>query len=177
MYGIYNKANGHQLTKDLEFHFLEIPKYADPAKHKSISQMTKMERWLAYFANQLDKKGKEELAMSEAAIQEAMKAARIFFNNTAERRQYINREMARMDRESMIQNSLKEGEEKGMVKGMEIGKKKGENRFAQLMKILLNEGRIQEAQQATTDPTFRNGLYEKYHLQWFPLIKIYLTTI
>lgn len=131
--------------------------------------MTKMERWLAYFANQLDKKGKEELAMSEVAIQEAMKAARIFFNNTAERRQYINREMARMDRESMIQNSLKEGEERGIEigieKGMEIGKKKGENRFAQLMEILLNEGRIQEAQQATTDPTFRKALYEKYHLQ------------
>ena len=175
MYGIYNKANGHQLTKDLEFHFLEIPKYADQAKHKSITEMTKMERWLAYFANQLDKKGKEELAMSEAAIQEAMKAARIFFNNTAERRQYINREMARMDRESMIQNSLKEGEERGIEigieKGMEIGKKKGENRFAQLMEILLNEGRIQEAQQATTDPTFRKALYEKYIYNDFPSSK------
>ena len=37
-----------------------------------------MERWLAYFANQLDRKEKEELAMSEAAIQSAMEAARIF---------------------------------------------------------------------------------------------------
>ena len=105
MYGIYNKENGHQLTKDLELHFLEIPKYAKTAKNKTIKEMTKMERWLAYFANQLDKTGKEELAMSEAAIQQAMEAARIFFNNTAERRQYINLEMARMDRESMIQNA------------------------------------------------------------------------
>lgn len=40
--------------------------------------MSKMERWLAYFANQLDRKGKEELAMSEATIQNAMEAARIF---------------------------------------------------------------------------------------------------
>ena len=41
--------------------------------------MSKMERWLAYFANQLDRKGKEELAMSEATIQNAMEAARIFW--------------------------------------------------------------------------------------------------
>lgn len=68
-----------------------------------------MERWLAYFANQLDRKGKEELAMSEAAIQNAMEAARIFLNNTAERRLYINREMARMDRESQLEEAHEEG--------------------------------------------------------------------
>ena len=165
MYGIYNKANGHQLTKDLVLHFLEIPKYADQAKQKSISQMTKMERWLAYFANQLDKKGKEELAMSEAAIQEAMEAARIFFNNTAERRQYINREMARMDRESMLQNALNEGVEKGKEKGRAEGKAEGIVLFGKLANILLAEGKSQDLQTAISDPDFRNVLFKKYHLQ------------
>ncbi len=108
LYGIYNSANGHQLTRDLAIHFLEIPKYAKQEK-KPISEMSKMERWLAYFANQLDRKGKEELAMSEAAIQNAMEAARIFLNNTAERRLYINREMARMDRESQLEDAREEG--------------------------------------------------------------------
>lgn len=108
LYGIYNPTNGHQLTKDLAIHFLEIPKYAKQEK-KPISEMSKMERWLAYFANQLDRKGKEELAMSEAAIQNAMEAARIFLNNTAERRLYINREMARMDRESQLEEAHEEG--------------------------------------------------------------------
>ena len=108
VYGIYNSTNGHQLTKDLAIHFLEIPKYAKQEK-KPISEMSKMERWLAYFANQLDRKGKEELAMSEAAIQNAMEAARIFLNNTAERRLYINREMARMDRESQLEDAHEEG--------------------------------------------------------------------
>ena len=164
MYGIYNQENGHQLTKDLELHFLEIPKYADQAKHKSITEMTKMERWLAYFANQLDKIGKEELAMSEAAIQEAMEAARIFFNNTAERRQYINREMARMDRESMIQNAQEEGLEKGIEQGRAEGLVKGENRLAQLVSILLKEGEIQEVQKVTLNPIYRKELYKKYHL-------------
>ena len=108
VYGIYNPTNKHQLTKDLAIHFLEIPKYAKQEK-KPISEMSKMERWLAYFANQLDRKGKEELAMSEVAIQNAMEAARIFLNNTAERRLYINREMARMDRESQLEDAHEDG--------------------------------------------------------------------
>lgn len=108
LYGIYNPTNKHQLTKDLAIHFLEIPKYAKQEK-KPITEMSKMERWLAYFANQLDRKGKEELAMSEVAIQNAMEAARIFLNNTAERRLYINREMARMDRESQLEDAHEDG--------------------------------------------------------------------
>ena len=117
VYGIYNSDNGHQLTKDLAIHFLEIPKYAKQEK-KPISEMSKMERWLAYFANQLDRKGKEELAMSEAAIQNAMEAARIFLNNTAERRLYINREMARMDRESQLEDAHEDGVKAGIQKGI-----------------------------------------------------------
>lgn len=117
VYGIYNLDNGHQLTKDLAIHFLEIPKYAKQEK-KPISEMSKMERWLAYFANQLDRKEKEELAMSEAAIQNAMGAARIFLNNTAERRLYINREMARMDRESQLEDAHEDGVKKGIEKGI-----------------------------------------------------------
>lgn len=103
--------------------------------------------------------------MSEAAIQEAMKAARIFFNNTAERRQYINREMARMDRESMIQNSLKEGEERGIEKGMAKGKEEGSLLFGKLANILLSEGKSQELQTAISDRDFRDSLLKKYHLQ------------
>lgn len=80
-----------------------------------------MERWLTYFANQLDRKRKEELAMSEAAIQNAMEAARIFLNNTAERRLYINREMARMDRESQLEEAHEEGLKKGHKEGLEEG--------------------------------------------------------
>ena len=82
-----------------------------------------MERWLAYFANQLDRKGKEELAMSEAAIQNAMEAARIFLNNTAERRLYINREMARMDRESQLEVAHEDGFRAGLKKGVMQGRK------------------------------------------------------
>ena len=39
-------------TANCGLHFLEIPKYTKSPK-KRIRDMTKMERWLAYFANQL----------------------------------------------------------------------------------------------------------------------------
>ena len=147
VYGIYNIENGHQLTKDLAIHFLEILKYAKQPT-KPISKMSKMERWLAYFANQLNHIEKEELAMSEVAIQNAMEAARIFLNNTEERRRYINREMARMDRISQ----LEEAQEKGML------------RLGALIQLLLKDGRTDEIQAATTDPTIRNQLFRKYNV-------------
>ena len=151
VYGIYNIENGHQLTKDLAIHFLEIPKYAKQPT-KPISHMSKMERWLAYFANQLNHIEKEELAMSEVAIQNAMEAARIFLNNTEERRRYINREMARMDRISQLEEAQEKGEEKGML------------RLGALIQLLLKDGRTDEIQAATTDPTIRNQLFRKYNV-------------
>ncbi len=59
--------------------------------------------------------------MSEAAIQNAMDAARIFLNNTAERRLYINREMARMDRESQLEDAHEEGLKEGHKEGLKEG--------------------------------------------------------
>lgn len=145
VYGLYNIQTGHQLTEDLELHFLEIPKYAaEPPK--PVAAMTKMERWLAYFANKLDKKGKEELAMSEPAIRSAMDAAQIFLNNTEERRRYINREMAIMDREAQL----------------EYATEKGEDKLGRLSAILLNAGKTADAAKASIDRDYRNKLYEQY---------------
>ena len=148
MYGLYNPVNGHQLTKDLMLHFLEIPKYAKEPE-KPIAEMTKMERWLAYFANRLDTKGKEELAMSEAAIRNAMDAARVFLSSTEERRRYINRELARMDQES----------------GLIHARQEEAKCFGKLVQILIKEGNIEKIQDVTDNAALRESLYEKYHLQ------------
>ena len=148
MYSIYNKENGDRLTRDLEIHFLEVPKYARKPD-QPISGMSKMERWLAYFANQLDKKGKEELAMSDPEIRKAMEAARTFLNNTEERRLYINREMARMDRQSQLESA----------------KAEGENRMGRLMMKLVSEGKLDQLEKATADKELRNKLYKKYNIE------------
>ncbi len=175
VYGLYNMETGDRLTRDLELHFLELPKYIKGVQ-KPISQMTKMERWLAYFANRLDKKGKEELAMSEAAIHTAMDAARIFLSNTAERRLYINKEMARMDRDSGLLHAERKGEQKGLQKGEQIGLQRGEQiglqkgerigeeKMGQLMQILSQEQNYTAIAMASTDKAFRESLYRKYHI-------------
>ena len=72
MYGIYDIVSGHRLTEDLEIHFLEIPKF----KLKSVKEMKRLEKWLAYFSNKLNERETEELAMSETAINEAIQAER-----------------------------------------------------------------------------------------------------
>ena len=171
VYGLYNVETGDQLTGDLALHFLELPKYIKRSQ-KPISQMTKRERWLAYFANRLDKKGKEELAMSEAAIHTAMDAARLFLSDTAERRRYINREMARMDHDSGLRyahrKGLAEGEEIGLQKGEEIGLQKGEQigeeRMGRLIQLLVKDHDFANIQAASTDKALRESLYRKYNI-------------
>ena len=120
MYGIYNLKTGDRLLKDLELHFLEIPKYADLPK-KPVAEMTRMERWLAYFANKLNQQEKEELAMSDTAIYDAMQAAKLFLSSDAERHAYMNREMAIMDRKAQFEAAR----EDGFAKGSKVGFSKG----------------------------------------------------
>ena len=43
--------------------------------HKPVKEMTKMERWLAYFANKLNQKEREGLAMLNPEISEATDAS------------------------------------------------------------------------------------------------------
>ena len=107
MYGIYNPANMHRLTDDMELHFFEIPKF----RKKPISEMTRAERWLAYFASQLDKQEAEE--MEATAIKDAFNAADIFMQNEEQRLAYVNREMAIMDYQSDMNASREEGRAEG----------------------------------------------------------------
>ncbi len=117
MYSIYNLETGRRLNEDMELHFLEVPKF----QKKPISEMTRMERWLAYFSNKLNQQEMEELAMSETAIQTALDAAAIFMQNKEDRLKYLNREMAIIDYESDKAAWIEEGrneEKRAMVRSM-----------------------------------------------------------
>ena len=57
--------------------------------------------------------------MSDTAIKNAMQAARIFLNNTEERRRYINREMAIMDYNSDHEAAIAQGRAEGERKNQE----------------------------------------------------------
>ena len=107
MYSIYNIETGRRLNEDLELHFLEVPKF----QKKPIFEMTRMERWLAYFSNKLDTKEMEELAMSDATIKKAVNDTDIFMMDFEERLKYINRQMAIMDYNTDMSVSREEGRE------------------------------------------------------------------
>ena len=124
--------------------------------------MTKMERWLAYFANQLSYDEKGELIMSDEAIHKAVDAARTFLQNDAERLAYINRELAILDYNSDHRDAFEEGEAKGRAKGREEGQAIADERWGTLMQRLLGEQRYDDANKAAADAGFRERLFKEY---------------
>ena len=112
-FGICDLETHCRFNKDLELHFLEVPKF----KKKPIKEMTRMERWLAYFSNKLDEKEKEELAMNDVAIQTAFDAAHIFMQDSEERMRYLNKEMAILDYESEKVAWTEEAHSEGVKEG------------------------------------------------------------
>ncbi len=109
MYSIYNIETGRRLNEDLELHFLEVPKF----QKKPIGEMTRMERWLAYFSNKLNTEEMEELVMSDATIKKAVNDTDIFMMDFEERLKYINRQMAIMDYNTDMRVSREEGRTAG----------------------------------------------------------------
>ncbi len=104
------------LNKDLNINFLEIPKF------RKKKRMTRIEKWLALFSRKLSFQEKEEIAMNDPAMNEALKSYDLFFMNKDEIRMYVNRQMARMDYET----AMSEREAKGIKKGKAIGMQEGE---------------------------------------------------
>ncbi len=84
-----------------------------------------MERWLAYFANQLSKEEKEELAMLNPEIAEAMDASERYLMDEAAYREYLQRESAIWDYNNDINGSREEGREIGREEGREEGRAEG----------------------------------------------------
>jgi len=121
VYGIYNKATGHRLTDDLEIHFLEIPK----VRSQSVREMRRLDRWMAYFANNLNEKEMEELAMSDTAIRTALQAQEQFMQDEIERRKYNLREDAIRDYNWGLSSSREAGLQEGITKGREEGRAEG----------------------------------------------------
>ena len=156
MYGVYNPKTGDRLTGDFEIHFLEIPKFTN----KPVKDMTKMERWMAYFSGKMDAKEKEALAMNEEAIGSAYDATLAFFQTPEERLKYLNRQMAIMDYQSGMESAEKRGEERGEKRGT----RRGEDRTAQLFAELHAAGRDEEAFRAMSDASLREKLFQELRL-------------
>ncbi len=117
-YSICSLKTGRRLNSDMELHVLDIPNYR-LQKKIPVAEMTSMERWLAYFANNLDAHEKQELAMADEAISSAMEESSIFLNNKVNQREYIERKMDIWDYNANIAHAKEEGRKEGKEEEME----------------------------------------------------------
>ena len=148
-----------RLNRDMELHFIELKKFLRAAGNKPASELTKMERWMGYFAYRTEKKRKE-LAMCDDSISMAYEAAEAFFSSREERMNYINSEMAGVDYRSGMQDAEDRGEERGI----KIGEDRGEERFAKLIQILTSQNRNDDISRIITDKAYRQELFGTFNL-------------
>ena len=149
--------------KNLRFHFLELRKFPKAARNKPASEMTRIERWMGFFAFRR-KKRKQELAMCDDVISKAYDACDEFFSSREERMNYINNEIARMDYRSDIKDAEDRGEERGMERGIKIGEDRGEERFAKLIQILTSQNRNDDISRIITDKAYRQELFGAFNI-------------
>ena len=109
-FGIYDIKTKCQLTDKLEIHFLELLKY----KSKSVKDMTRMEKWAAYFSPVTTDEELAEIAASEEAIREAMEVEDVFTKDEVAKRSYEKAEKFRRDQAAQLEYAEKKGEEKGI---------------------------------------------------------------
>ena len=144
VYTLRENETNHKLTDALELYFLEVPKL----QKKAIQEMSRVEKWIAFFSKKFNKTEKEEIAMTEPAIRDAMKAADNFFLDEAAYHAYLNRQAAVWDYNSGINAARREGIEKGIAKGIEQGIEKGieqgENRMSRLISALIADGKSKD---------------------------------
>ena len=149
--------------KNLRFHFLEIKKFLKAARHKPYKEMTRIERWMGYFAF-CRKKQKQELAMCDDVIRQAYDACDEFFSSKEERMNYINNEIARMDYRADIQDAEERGEERGIKIGEERGEKRVKERMMKLLKILTAQNRMDDIAKISADDAYMQELFRAYNI-------------
>ena len=118
-----------------------VDRELDPHFDESIKEMKRLEKWMAYFSNKLSEQETEELAMSEAAINEAIQAEHVFMQSEVERWQYEQREKALRDYISGMRHAHRTGLAKGLAKGRAAGRAEGRAEGRE-------EGRTEGTQQA-----------------------------
>ena len=132
MFAVYNMNTGKKLCNDLELHFFELKKF----QKKPIAELSRIERWMAYFSNKLDVSELQELGMQDSKIKDALDASDRFMDDLDERLAYVNREMAMMDYKSDTEGYYRDGFADGKAEGKAEGR--AEERFNILKEMIKN---------------------------------------
>lgn len=99
--GLFDEETKTLFSDDQKIYFLEIPKFAKQLKYKEVSELTPLERWMAFFIRGLTFAEREKLAGKEKAIMTSIENARFFTESDAARMQYYDAIVDEMDRKSL----------------------------------------------------------------------------
>ena len=103
----------HALTKDLEIHFVELPKWHYGENRK----MKRLERWLAYLSSKTTMEERRRLAMEDADIRTAMEAEKEFVKDPLCITAYEQHQKYLWDKRARESFLIKEGRKEGYEKG------------------------------------------------------------
>ena len=122
-FAVLNTRNvEHALTRDLEIHFVELPKLTSSSQKNT----RHLERWLRYLSPKTTMEERRRLAMEDANIQTAMEAEKEFVKNPICITAYEQHQKYLRDKHAREKFVRKEGEAIGFAKGEASGIAKGE---------------------------------------------------
>ncbi len=116
-YHIRNDKTGDILTDDLEMHFIELPKF----KISDIKKLRKDEKWIAYFSHNCTNEQREEIAMSEPAIKQALQYEDYFTQDEKLRRLYEIQEKATRDYISSMASTRRDEKQQIAINFLKLG--------------------------------------------------------
>lgn len=108
------EGKGVVLTRDLEIHFVELPKW-QPQKG---AKLTRLEHWLAYLSSKTTMEERRQLAMVDADIRTAMEAEKEFVQDYEYISAYDRQEKYERDRMAREDFVREEGEAIGEARGI-----------------------------------------------------------
>ena len=112
---------GDLLFNDLEMHFIELKKF----KFSDVKNLYSLDNWIAYFSPKCTDEQREEIAMHDPAIKEAIDYEESFSQNLTKWWQYEQKEKAARDAEGIERYNRRIGPEEGLKEGLEKGLTKG----------------------------------------------------
>lgn len=105
-----------------------------------------------FFSRKLNINQKQEAALEETAIQDALNAAEVFFMDDKSFREYFARQLAVIDYTA------------DMAAARNEGRKEGEDKLLRLIDTLCKVGRQNDITKLYSDKTFREKLYNEFNI-------------
>ncbi len=158
---------GYQYSDKLQFIVMDLT-----AKGSATDQDRKkgLVDWAAAFnAKDWDTVGQIE----NQGVKEAKKTMELIMATPTERQLLMEREFAELDRQALIEDAISTGIQEGLKKGMQEGRKEGRkeginegitegvDQMGNLMALLFDQNRFEDAKRCAKDPNYRNQLMKE----------------